>query len=155
MTTYWLLGEKEQDNPEQATPPQVIVGVQDDQNVERHELEIAPTTATCITEVPNAHLPSETGSKASETSKKAHFIEHLSETEAANRDSNNRSSNTNNPSNSLLSDSSSSQKCQPSTHIFSNPMTSIVIISDEDTGPIKPQLTMSSTSCQQPTSSLG
>ena len=149
MTTYWLLGEKEE-----AEPPPVMSSIQDDQTVARHEVKVASTAPACIPEDENPHLPSETGSVTSEISRKAHFIENVSETGAENRDFNNRSSKTNNPSNSRLSDSPSSQTSQPSTHIFSNPMTSIVIINDEDTGQPQPQLGMPSSSFQQPTSSL-
>ena len=150
MTTYWLLGEKEQ-----IAPPSVTVGVQDEQNVATRELEVALSTPNRNPEDQKAHLNLETGSVPADTSKKARFIDDLSEDESENRDSNNRSSIANNPSNSRMLGTSSSQASQHSAHIISNPMTSIVIIDNEDTEERQTEHIISKTSFHQQKLSAG
>ena len=134
MTTYWLLGEKEQ-----VASLSTIVGSQDEQNMPQSELTAPLSISTCITEV----VP--------ETSKKTHFNDNASEIDAENMDVSNRSSKTNNPSDSRTSKPSSSHSSQPSARVFSNPMTSIIIIDDENTEQSNSQVTAT----QQQTSSLG
>merc|ERR550539_615460 len=99
MTTYWLLGEKEQ-----VASLSTIVGSQDEQNMPQSELTAPLSISTCITEV----VP--------ETSKKTHFNDNESEIDAENMDVSNRSSKTNNPSDSRTSKPSSSHSSQPSAH---------------------------------------
>ena len=134
MTTYWLLGEKEQ-----VASLSTIVGSQDEQNMPQSELTAPLSISTCITEV----VP--------ETLKKTHFNDNASEIDAENMDVSNRSSKTNNPSDSRTSKPSSSHSSQPSAHVFSNPMTSIIIMDDENTEQSNSQATAN----QQQTSSLG
>jgi hypothetical protein len=127
MTTYWLLGEREQ-----VAPLSTIVGAQDDLNVPQNELQVDVPTSTCIADEQNQHFISKVASIAPEASKKAHFSENVSNIEDGNMDSNNRSSKINNLSDPRSSDPSSSHTNQTAAHIFSNPMTSIVIVDDEE-----------------------
>ena len=127
MTTYWLLGEKEQ-----VAPLSTIVGAQDDLNVPQNELQVDVPTSTCIADKQSQQFISQVPSVASEASKKAHFCETLSEIDDGNMDGNNRSSKINNPSELRSSELSSSHANQTAAHIFSNPMTSIIIVDDED-----------------------
>ena len=125
MTTYWLLGEKEQ-----VAPLAVSVGAPDDLSLPQNELQVDVPTSTSIADEQNQHFISQITSVAPEASKKAHFSESISE--IGDVDSNNRSSKINNPPVPRLSETSSSDTNQPAAHIFSNPMTSIVIVDDEE-----------------------
>ena len=104
MITYWLLGEKEQ-----LTSPSA------NQNLAQNAIELEIPTSTSNTEASCSNPIAQATSTVTEANKKAHFLE--------------------NTADSRLPDSSSnsSSKIQSSTHIFSNPMTSIVIVDDEDT----------------------
>ena len=104
MITYWLLGEKEQ-----LTSPSA------NQNLAQNALELEIPTSTSNTEASCSNPIAQATSTVTEANKKAHFLE--------------------NTADSRLPDSSSNScsKIQSSTHIFSNPMTSIVIVDDEDT----------------------
>ena len=104
MITYWLLGEKEQ-----LTSPSA------NQNLAQNAIELEISTSTSNTEASCSNPIAQATSTVTEANKKAHFLE--------------------NTTDSRLPDSSSnsSSKIQSSTHIFSNPMTSIVIVDDEDT----------------------
>ena len=110
MITYWLLGEKEQ-----LTSPSAKIRAQDDQNLAQNALELEIPTSTSNTEASCSNPIAQVTSTVTEANKRAHFLE--------------------NTTDSRLPDSSSnsSSKIQSSTHIFSNPMTSIVIVDDEDT----------------------
>ena len=104
MITYWLLGEKEQ-----LTSPSA------NQKLAQNALELEIPTSTSNTEASCSNPIAQATSTVTEANKKAHFLE--------------------NTADSRLPDSSSnsSSKIQSSTHIFSNPLTSIVIVDDEDT----------------------
>ena len=110
MITYWLLGEKEQ-----LTSPSANRRAQDDQKLAQNALELEIPTSTSNTEASCSNPIAQATSTVTEANKRAHFLE--------------------NTTDSRLPDSSSnsSSKIQSSTHIFSNPMTSIVIVDDEDT----------------------
>ena len=110
MITYWLLGEKEQ-----LTSPSANRRAQDDQKLAQNALELEIPTSTSNTEASCSNPIAQATSTVTEANKRAHFLE--------------------NATDSRLPDSSSnsSSKIQSSTHIFSNPMTSIVIVDDEDT----------------------
>ena len=146
MTTYWLLGEKEQ-----VAPLSTIVGAQDDFNVPQNELQVDVPTSKCIADGQSQQFISQAPSISPEASKKAHFCENLSEIDDGNVDSNIRSSKINNPSDLRSSELPSSHANQTAAHIFSNPMTSIVIVDDEDD---LQQATASPMSFTQPPPSL-
>ena len=83
------------------------------QNLAQNAIELEIPTSTSNTEASCSNPIAQATS--TEANKRAHFLE--------------------NATDSRLPDSSSnsSSKIQSSTHIFSNPMTSIVIVDDEDT----------------------
>ena len=121
MTTYWLLGEREQ----VASQPDIIGS---DRNMSS-QIEIGAISSPGITDEQNPHFTSQdTPSIAPESVRKTHFVENVSETEEKTLDSNKRSSKNSNPSDSLLSSESSHPSHHhnhPPAHIISNPMTSM------------------------------
>ena len=150
MTTYWLLGEKE---PVGASSG--AIGPYNSQPIEESELEATPEISSCVTSDQNKSSTFETASIA-EPSRKAHFNEDLFDsTDADNTDSNNCSSKSVDPSHSRLKQSHPSQNpLQTSTHIFANPMTSVVVGSDNGNGQQTSTLATLSEPSQQSTSSF-
>ena len=110
MITYWLMGEKEE-----LTSPSAKVKVQDDSNLAQNALEFEVPTPTINTEASCSNQIAQATSTVTEATKRAHFLENVTDSRLPDSSSN------------------SSSKIQSSTHIFSNPMTSIVIVDDEDT----------------------
>ena len=124
MTTYWLLGEKDQ----VASQPEAVGPNDSELNLSSPNV----VGATSSIDEHNQHLTSvDTTLVAPETSRKTHFADNVSDIEDRNLDSNNRSSMKSNPSDSIgicntpEASHSSHHHNHPSAHIISNPMTSI------------------------------
>ena len=106
MTTYWLMGEKDQI----ASQPEIL-------GPDGSEMNISPQNEIGASSNPEiGHEPN-----APEVLRKAHFVEDVSKTEDRSLDSNIRSSKNNIPSES----SHASHHNHPPAHIVSNPLTSI------------------------------
>ena len=127
MTTYWLLGEKDQ-----VASQQEEVGPNSSEMNISSQKEIGATSSSGVADDHNPYLTStDTPLVASEISKKTHFVDNVSDVEDRNLDSINRSSMKSNPSE-FIGINNPSEASQPShhhnhppAHIISNPMTSI------------------------------
>ena len=148
MTTYWLLGEKEPVSSGSGT-----IAPCSSQPIEESELEATPEISFCVT---NDQNKSSTFEKAptADPSRKARFSEDALDTvDADNTNSNNCSSKSVGPSQSRLKQSHPSQHpLQSSTHIIANPMTSVIVGSNDDNGQQTSTLASVSESSQQSTS---
>ena len=127
MTTYWLLGERDQ-----VASQQEEVGPNSSEMNISSQKEIGATSSSGITDDHNPYLTStDTPLVASEVSKKTHFVDNVSDVEDRNLDSINRSSMKSNPSE-FMGINNPSEPSHPShhhnhppAHIISNPMTCI------------------------------
>ena len=127
MTTYWLLGEKDQ-----VASQQEEVGPNSSEMNISSQKEIGATSSSEIADDHNPYLTAtDAPIVASEISKKTHFVDNVSDVEDKNLDSINRSSMKSNPSefmginNPSEASQSSHHHNHPPAHIISNPMTSI------------------------------
>ena len=108
MTTYWLMGEKDQI----ASQPEILGPDGSEMNISQQN-EMGVSSNPGIGDEPNAP----------EVLRKTHFVEDVSEKEDRSLDSNNRSSKNNIPPES--SHPSHHHHNHPPAHIISNPLTSI------------------------------
>ena len=109
MTTYWLIGEKDQI----ASQPEVL-------GSDGPEMNISPQNEIGASSNPGI----EDKQNAPEVLRKTHFVEDVSKTEDRTLDSNIRSSKNNIPSESS-NPSHHHHHNHPPAHIISNPLTSI------------------------------
>ena len=108
MTTYWLMGEKDQI----ASQPEIL-------GPDGSEMNISPQNEIGA----SSKLGTGDEQNAPEVLRKTHFVEDVSETEDRTLDSNKRSSKSNIQSESSLP--SHHHHNHPPAHIISNPLTSI------------------------------